>query len=821
METTAANPELDLAFSFVGETGCNVFLTGKAGTGKTTFLKELQQKCSKRTVVTAPTGVAAINSGGVTLHSFFQLPFGPFIPGTQSSRQHKFNRKKRDLIRSLDLLVIDEISMVRGDILDSVDDVLRRLRRSSQPFGGVQLLLIGDLNQLPPVVKNDEWRLLGCHYSSPYFFTSKALAETELVCIELKHIYRQTDHCFIELLNKVRDNKLDSADLQLLNSRVDPDFNDNDSSAPGYITLCSHNANADAINRTQLENLDRKTCRFHAEIEGEFPEHSYPAPEELTLKVGAQVMFVKNDNSFEKRFFNGKIGRVTSISGDTVYVRCEGDDEEITVEPVTWDNISYSLDNETMEITEDKIGAYIQYPLKLAWAITIHKSQGLTFDRAAIDAKAAFAHGQVYVALSRCRTLEGLVLRSPIVPGRIKTDRSVLEFTATSSNNIPTPEKLHRARLSYQRSLLLDCFNFGRLQAILNRLCGLAENSGGLLRIGGSTSIDTLQQKVATGITTVGSNFGRQLTSLFDDQVPVSEDPVILDRINKGSIYFQEKIKQLLTDKGALIEAESDNSELKKKAEKNISRLQEEAHIKLAAVTCCETGFDAHRYLRAISRAGVESVPKRSTSETVSYTEEDIEHHKLYAALKTWRTQKAKGENLTPFQVMHLKTLIQIAATLPTTTAALKKVKGIGDKLAARYGDELVDMVTDYCNRENITDGSAPSQKDVSSALQPSGTKKKNTRKESLELFLAGNTTEQIAKMRNLTTTTIENHLAYYIAENELSVDSLVAPEKREEIEHQLKSCQSGRLTDVKAALGPGFSYGEIRLVKAHLESSS
>jgi len=404
---TPVNHELQLADNFVRHTGCNIFLTGKAGTGKTTFLRNLHRNTAKRMIITAPTGVAAINAGGVTLHSFFQLPFGPFVPGSEAyesgkQRQFRFSREKKQIIKSLDLLVIDEISMVRADLLDAVDAVLRRHRRNNLPFGGVQLLMIGDLHQLSPVVKRDEWQLLKQYYRSVYFFSSNALDNTELVTIRLKHIYRQSDPYFINLLNRVRDNRLDASTAADLNRRYIPGFEPDEDL--GYITLTTHNRNADSINQTRLSALTGRKYSFRAEISGDFPEYIYPTPADLLLKEGAQVMFVRNDSSAEKLYYNGKIGKISAISNENISVVCPGSPKEIVVEPVTWENIKYTVNKETGEIQEEITGEFRQYPLKLAWAITIHKSQGLTFDRAIIDARAAFAHGQVYVALSRCKS---------------------------------------------------------------------------------------------------------------------------------------------------------------------------------------------------------------------------------------------------------------------------------------------------------------------------------------------------------------------------------------------------------------------------------
>lgn len=820
------NLELQLGNEFIRETGCNVFLTGKAGTGKTTFLHNLKFDCTKRLVITAPTGVAAINAGGVTLHSFFQLPFGPYVPGSDFNRKFKFNREKIQLLKSLDLLIIDEISMVRADLLDGVDSVLRRYRRSNLSFGGVQLLLIGDLHQLPPVVKNEDWRILGPHYKTPYFFSSKALAKTELICIELKKIYRQSDNTFIELLNKVRENRLDDNSLERLNRRYETGLQQNEAYKEGYITLCSHNSLADTINETKLGQLRSKEQFFDAEVEGEFPEQAYPTPPTLVLKVGAQVMFMRNDASYEKRYFNGKIGKITRITGDQIWIQCPDDSDEIMVEPATWENIEYDLNQDTMEITQKRAGAFIQYPLKLAWAITIHKSQGLTFDRAIIDAQAAFAHGQVYVALSRCRTLKGLVLGSQLTRSAIKTDTTVLEFSQYASKNLPTKERLEAAKIRYQQGLLLDCFDFTRMQTLLRRVMNVEENSGGLLRVLGAGNLSELQQETSTVVTRVGNNFSNQLQTLFNNEVQPSKDPTILERLLKASVYFQKEIDRLLLKSVPELQLETDNKDLRKQAKKSITLLQEEVAVKWAAIKCFETGFDSAAYLKAISSAEIiESNKKQSKSSKVSvtYSETDIEHPHLYHTLKQWRTKKAKNENLTPFQVIHLKTLIQIAVNLPNSTTTLKQIKGIGDKLAARYGEELVEMVLEYQKKHGIEQShSLPSQQELPLS-EPEKKQKtnKSSHLESYELFQQGLPPEQIAEQRGLTKKTIEKHLSFFIASGELGLEKLVSPEKQTRIQEQFEVSRSSRLKEIKEALGPDYSYSEIRFVQAYLEYRS
>lgn len=462
MET---NPQLELAFDYLEYTGTSVFLTGKAGTGKTTFLKELRHRSPKRMIVVAPTGVAAINAGGVTIHSFFQLPFGPYIVGQAMERSegsnrfsHKFSREKINIIRSMDLLVIDEVSMVRADLLDAINDMLCRYRDREKPFGGVQLLMIGDLQQLAPVVKEEEWSLLQAYYDSPFFFCSRALQAVPYVGIELTHVYRQSDEVFIGLLNKIRDNRADSETLRILNKRYISGFNPDDTE--GYITLTTHNNQAQQINRRKLEQLEGREYVYMAEVKDDFPDYSFPTDQRLVLKKGAQVMFVKNDSSPEKRYYNGKIGRIVAISAENILIRCGDEKEAIQVTREEWTNTKYSIDADTQEISETVAGIFKQYPLKTAWAITIHKSQGLTFEKAIVDAASAFTHGQVYVALSRCKTLEGLVLGSPLRPEALINDRTVKQFTEQVEHNQPGESQLHDARREYYLQLLKELFDF-------------------------------------------------------------------------------------------------------------------------------------------------------------------------------------------------------------------------------------------------------------------------------------------------------------------------------------------------------------------------
>jgi len=453
------NNELRTAWDFVEHTGRSIFLTGKAGTGKTTFLKTVVERSSKRNIVVAPTGVAAINAGGMTIHSFFQLPFTPFIPGAKIESRFDFGKEKRKLISSLDLVIIDEISMVRSDLLDAIDSVLRRYRDRYKPFGGVQLLMIGDLQQLTPVVTPEDERMLAPYYDTPYFFGSKALAQIDYVTIQLEKVYRQQDDTFLTLLNHIREGHPTADDLALLNSRCQPAFIPKPEE--GYIRLTTHNQMANNYNESELRKLAGRSHTYQAKIEGTFPDYSYPTAEALTLKVGAQVMFVKNDPSGEHRYYNGRIGHVTLAEENRLQVYCPGDAETIEVEPLEWENARYTLNPETREIESEVLGKFSQLPLRLAWAITIHKSQGLTFERAIIDASLSFAPGQVYVALSRCKTLEGMVLASQIPPQAIINDERVDSYIEHQEEAAQRSiEQLPTLKDEYYRYLLMDLFDF-------------------------------------------------------------------------------------------------------------------------------------------------------------------------------------------------------------------------------------------------------------------------------------------------------------------------------------------------------------------------
>ena len=537
------NKELRNAWEFAEHTGISIFLTGKAGTGKTTFLKALKEHSSKRIIVVAPTGVAAINAGGVTIHSFFQLPLSPYVPGTTFKDRYDFGKEKRRIIRTLDMLVIDEISMVRSDLLDAIDNVLRRYRDPTLPFGGVQLLMIGDLHQLTPVVTPRDEELLRPYYDTPYFFGSHALQQTSYVTIQLTHVYRQQDQVFIDILNHVRDGVPTAEDLARLNARCKPMFIPKPEE--GYIRLTTHNRMADSYNDNELHKLPGKRYVFKAEIEKEFPESSYPADVNLELKQGAQVMFIKNAPSPSHLYYNGRIGHVVGFEEGKIVVKCPGDDYTISVEPAEWENTRYAINEETKVIEPQVLGVFRQYPLRLAWAITIHKSQGLTFEHAIIDASASFASGQVYVALSRCKSLEGLVLASQIQPRNIIGDARVNDYIARQQTEAEKSiEALPALKEEYYRTQLYDLFNFMPLFAAeqqLHRLLLEYFRQFPKLTNYHGTVIDQLKQKVIDVAL-------RWRTVIQQTTAEGLHAPAFLERVKRSAAYFVTELEKMLPD---------------------------------------------------------------------------------------------------------------------------------------------------------------------------------------------------------------------------------------------------------------------------------
>ncbi|MEH2791039.1 helix-turn-helix domain-containing protein [Segatella copri] len=593
------NEESILAWNIIEKTNANLFLTGKAGTGKTTFLKRLKELSPKRMIVLAPTGIAAINAGGMTIHSFFQLPFSPYVPGTTfgsgEQKRYQFSKLKRNIIRSIDLLVIDEISMVRSDLLDAVDSVLRQYRkRHDLPFGGVQLLMIGDLQQLAPVVTPQEEHLLGQHYDTPFFFSSNALKQVGYLTIELKKVYRQQDEQFISLLNQIRENKASEATLQALNQRYIPNF------VPpkegNYIRLTTHNAPAQYINEQQLAALPAQSFSFTADIEGDFPETSYPADFKLTLKPGAQVMFIKNDP--QHRFYNGMIGEVIGVrtdeDGSKITVRSKDSGEEFDLEKMEWTNAKYTLNEKTKEIEETVEGKFMQYPLRLAWAITIHKSQGLTFEHAIIDASHSFTHGQTYVALSRCKTLEGMVLSQPLSRGAIISSQTVDAFTSQLA--APSQEQISSLELQYIIYCISELFDFYSIRASYEHLmrCLVEFFNGKYPRV---VSEYQKLQVVLKSLIAVSDKFRVQYTGMLARNPDVRQAE-LQDRIHKGAMYFLDKIG-ILSDLIRKSNLDTDNKVARKQFEDRFSVFSEDVKLKERLLKYeCSAEFTVTDYLK-------------------------------------------------------------------------------------------------------------------------------------------------------------------------------------------------------------------------------
>lgn len=536
----------ELAASYVNTTNRHIFLTGKAGTGKTTFLKYIVQNTFKKTVIAAPTGIAAINAGGVTLHSLLQLPFGTFIPeniplhdsGIQLNtprtlfQKSKFNATKRQMLNEVELLIIDEVSMLRADLLDCIDHTLRYIRRNQKPFGGVQILFIGDLMQLPPVVKDDEKRFLNQFYSSLYFFQSRALLSSPPIHVELKKIFRQQDQDFIDLLNRLRYNEQTDEDLLFLNRYYNPDFFQSEES--GYIYLTTHNYKADKLNAQKLQELDAFEYSFHASLDGDFPENMFPTTEELILKEGAQVMFIKNDPSGEGQFFNGKIGTVSSLSDEEIWVRFE-DQSEVQVQPYLWENKRYSLDKVSGELIEVYLGGFQQFPIKLAWAVTIHKSQGLTFEKAILDLSDTFAPGQLYVALSRLTSLKGLVLSSALPQNPPKIDSSLSSFNASFEDEQELKSHLENDQRLFLSDLGQNVFDFSALMKDLNiHLASFNKDENRSIKQKHFEWTKELVE-VIKPLSGIGESFSNQIRRILADEEFLER---LSERVEKAKTYF-------------------------------------------------------------------------------------------------------------------------------------------------------------------------------------------------------------------------------------------------------------------------------------------
>ena len=832
-QQTFVNQKLDFVEELVLFTDSHIFLTGKAGTGKTTFLKNLPLKTYKRMVVVAPTGVAAINAGGQTIHSFFQLPFGPQIPsdfeGTAPYRFHprnssarndigssasrlaaqyqKLNKKKINLMRSLDLLIIDEISMVRADVLDAIDAVLRRVRRSQKPFGGVQLLMIGDVHQLAPVAKPEEWEVLSPYYNTPYFFGSQVLKKAPYVCVELEHIYRQHDEDFITLLNKVRCNRMDAECVRLLNSRFQPSFVPKD--GEGYITLTTHNYQADQINESKLAAIKEKPLIFKAEIRGTFPENTYPTKEELELKVGAQVMFVKNDPNPEKAFYNGKIGVLVGYNEKESTVIVESEGERIVVPKLKWQNMEYTINADNQDIEEKEIGSFTQIPLRLAWAVTIHKSQGLTFDKVIVDAGQAFAHGQVYVALSRCTSLEGLVLKTRITSNALVNDYSVDHFVEELPEKEPTQEKVDQLRHDYELETMLDLIDFDGIYKGFGKLMKVIYDNDTKFE---GTMIQDLSQRrnrIHEELCQIGIKFESQIRKLHDQMSSCEQNLALQTRLIKGVAYFDERLKAIANGLFDL-PFKTDNQAVNDQLTEALKQLKEDIYLKGCCLEACKNGFTVKEYQKTKSVKVIEVEKSKKKKVEIKFT--STEKGSLYSILLSWRAARAEADDVPPSNIAPIRTLKAIASEKPVTLSELKATEGMGTKRIRNYGAEILDIVLRFIGKD-------PQTVDIGELSQE--TKKRqigDTYRITKEMFDKGMSVEAIAKERGFVIGTIYGHLTHFVEQGVLEASQFIDKEKYNEILDYFESTFDPNLTMAKEVLGDNYQYGEIKAVLVELQ---
>lgn len=801
------NDKLELAERLVCDTDSHIFLTGKAGTGKTTFLRKLQKVCYKRMVVVAPTGVAAINAEGVTIHSFFQLSFGPQLPENAATGHNtsvnkfsiqKLNRTKIKIIRSLDLLVIDEISMVRADLLDAVDEVLRRVRHSSKPFGGVQLLMIGDIHQLAPVAKPDEWEILAPYYDSVYFFSSHALSSTDYICIELDHIYRQSDSHFIALLNKVRNHCLDNESFRQLNCRYKQDFTPDDSE--GYITLTTHNFQADKINEDKLSALSSKPLYFEAHVKGTFPENNYPTKKTLELKIGARVMFVKNDPSPEKSYYNGKIGTITGYDERSNSLAVDCGDETIVVSAVDWINYEYSINPDTNEIEEKEIGSFSQVPLRLAWAVTIHKSQGLTFDRVIIDAGQAFAHGQVYVALSRCTTLDGIVLKTKIPQEALVNDHAVNSFDETIPLREADSQRLKSLQHRFQYSVMTELYNFDVIEDDLFRLLKVIGDNFTLFDKNVEQDLITLRHAVSDRMCQVATKFGRQIKSLHDTcQVDCGENEPLQQRLRQADRYFLEEVvktKETLNSLNFGI----DNKAVRKQIGEIVKQLNDNLFVKQKTLEACAERFTVENYQKAKAFNIVET--DKSFLDGMKAPKNE-----LLSKLMEWRADRAYADNVVEASIVPVKALAEIARQKPLTIDALMQIPKLGKKRVGLYGAEIIGIIV----RETGAEMSADIEEQAAKLIT-------DTYEQTRQLVEQGLSIEEIAEKRGLVASTIETHIAKFVEKGLYEAERFLDADEYRSICAFFKKFREAKVSDAKIALGDDITYGKIRIVYAQMK---
>ena len=810
MENTS--PYYQLANDFALLTNRSIFLTGKAGTGKTTFLHKLKAVTKKQMAVVAPTGVAAINAGGTTMHSFFQLPFTPYLPTAEGRKnlieKMKMQGNRRKVLQELELLVIDEISMVRADVLDSVDTILRHVRyRNNEPFGGVQVIFIGDMFQLSPVATDDEWRLLSQYYSSPYFFHSHVIQQQQPVYIELDKIFRQTNSDFIRVLNEVRNNCLSDSSLKLLQSRYNPLFVP--PSDDTYITLTTHNYKADQINAEELAKIKGKIYTFVADIQGEYPEKSYPTEKMLELKIGAKVMFLKNDTETPRRFFNGKIGVVESIQEDSISIKCPDDFEAIDINKAVWENIRYTTNPTTKQIEEDELGKFIQYPLRLAWAITIHKSQGLTFDKAVIDAGAAFASGQVYVALSRCRSLEGMVLLSKINPNTIQNDRQIVEH---EQNKLPIEEleiQLDESRNLYRNFILFQLYDFKNLVGQSARL--LKETTENVSSFNEET-IPFLKNIVqqSESLQDIAEKFQGQLLKILSER-PVVEE-YLQERLAAACDFFNEKtglLLETLRQSPAVSDSRANASDYNEGIKIIFSNIEQKNFL----MKGLKLKFTVEDYFILKNTFIVPDFNVNAYAKTSSKQKITTRQPELYRMLMHLRNQICEPKDLPIYLVAGSQTLNEMSDYLPQNERDLLQISGFGPAKVEKYGKLFLDVILSYCKQHKLQSlmHEKSSTKKEKKEKKPVG----ETFRTSLAMYNEGRSIEEIAMTRNLNHSTIVSHLERYVMNGELDINNFITYEKRETAAEMVrKGTETGSIYEMLSSF---LNYEEVKMFMAWL----
>ncbi len=741
---------------FVNQTNRTVFLTGKAGTGKTTLLKQIVQSTQKNTVIVAPTGIAALNAGGVTIHSFFQLPFGAFIPEANSpadsyqikhenktslKRHFKMNKKRISIIRNLELLIVDEVSMLRADLLDAIDWMLKIIRRNNDPFGGIQVLFIGDLLQLPPVVKNEEWNLLRNYYKGVYFFNSQILTVNPPLIIELTTIFRQQDNQFIDLLNNLRHNFITKEHVILLNEKVIDGKSELDKT--GYITLSTHNSRADEINMRELKKNNSTSFFYSSEITGEFPEHIYPIDHQLELKVGAQVMFIKNDIGFEKNYYNGKIGVISQLSEFEITVYFPEEKKKISVEKYEWSNIKYTLNEATQEITEEVIGTFVQYPLKLAWAITVHKSQGLTFDKAILDVTDVFAPGQAYVAFSRLRSLDGLKLLSPIENKSISLDQQLIDFTSHETNLAQLNIQLLQETRRYLWQRLQKTFDWYSIIEMIS--VHAASYNGALSKSEKAKNHDWIKEIVKKLSNTQEDSFKfrKQIDKLFQSGTDLA---FINDRTDAAYHYFftifDDLLGQFYFKLGEL--------KLIKKTKQYSDELEEISELLFSKI--------------------IELKKTRVLTEKITFGIEITQSLFKIPEIENYQISKI------------------------SSTQQLLRQQNKNSKLLL----DTIDFETKILSKK--TNSKKP---------------KLSTIETTLELINAGMKTQEIASSRQLSESTIYSHITQLIRAEKITLSDVMESKRISEIQQLVETINGNSLSQIKAQVGDQISWDELRIYQA------